>query len=193
MSLAEELKDFPLFRSVDLADLEALAKTMEIKQFEPSTLLFSKGDPGDSMYLIRSGQIRVFMRDTQGHEITFRHYGKGQLVGEFSILDGQPRSAFADAVDALEVWILERSKFVKFLNERPILGVEMMRSLAERIRYTTNFLEHVAEAVQLLSSKEYERAIHEILLDGDSDEISGLISTFLGMVKQVQEWDQTPK
>lgn len=187
MTIAEELKKFPLFKSVELNELEALASMMQQQSFPQGAVLFEKDQPGDAMYLIRTGRIRVFLRDPQGNEITFRHFGPGQVVGEFALIDDKPRSASAEAAEPLEVMTLSREHFLALLRERPILGVEMMRSLAERVRYTTNYLEKLFSAINLLVNSEYEQAIKEMSITTDEDEIQNLINAFVQMVTKLRE------
>lgn len=187
MTIAEELKKFSLFKSVELNELEALASKMQQQSYPQSAVLFEKDQPGDAMYLIRSGRVRVFLRDPQGNEITFRHFGPGQIVGEFSLIDDKPRSASAEAAEPLEVMILSRDNFLLLLRERPILGVEMMRSLAERVRYTTSYLEKLFSAINLLVNSEYEQAIKEMSISTDQDEIQNLINAFVQMVTTLRE------
>lgn len=187
MTIAEELKKFPLFKSVELNELEALASMMQQQSYPQGAVLFEKDQPGDAMYLIRTGRIRVFLRDPQGNEITFRHFGPGQVVGEFALIDDKPRSASAEAAEPLEVMTLSREHFLALLRERPILGVEMMRSLAERVRYTTNYLEKLFSAINLLVNSEYEQAIKEMSITTDEDEIQNLINAFVQMVTKLRE------
>jgi CRP-like cAMP-binding protein len=193
MTTAEELKKFPLFKSVELNELEALVRLMEQQSYPVGAVLFEKDQPGDAMYLIRAGQVRIFLRDTQGNEITFRHYSAGQVVGEFALIDDKPRSASADVAEALDVMILSRDNFLTLLQERPVLGVEMMRSLAERVRYTTSYLERLFSAINLLVNNEYEQAIKEMSISSDQDEIQSLISAFVQMVNSLREREEALK
>ncbi|MFQ3567561.1 MAG: cyclic nucleotide-binding domain-containing protein [Aggregatilineales bacterium] len=192
MTVASDLRQFALFKSVDDITLEALGQRLEAQTIAAGTILFEKGDPGDAMILIRKGRVRIFMRDAHGSEITFRYYGPGQIVGEFALLDDKPRSASAAAVETLEVLLLQRSEFDRLLRERPLLGVEMMRSLAERIRYTTQYLEKLFAAVQLLQQDAYEDALREMLMDSDVDEVRGLINAFVEMVRSLRDQDVHP-
>jgi CRP-like cAMP-binding protein len=187
MMIAEELNKFSLFKSVELSELEALARMMEEKSYPVGTVLFEKDQPGDSMYLIRGGRVRIFLRDAQGNEITFRHFGPGQIVGEFALIDEKPRSASADVAETLDAMILSRDNFLKLLKERPLLGVEMMRSLAERVRYTTSYLEKLFGAINLLMNSEYDKAIQEMAISSDQDEIQNLINVFVQMVNSLRE------
>jgi CRP-like cAMP-binding protein len=190
MTIAEELKQFSLFKSVELNELEALARLMEQQSYTVGAILFEKDQSGDAMYLIRAGRVRIFLRDPQGNEITFRHYGPGQIVGEFALIDEKPRSASAEAAEPVEVMILSRENFLRLLRERPILGVEMMRSLAERVRYTTSYLEKLFSAINMLVNNEYEQAIKEMSISSDQDEIQNLINAFVQMVKNLREREE---
>jgi len=185
----DDLRRFSLLRMISPTDLDALRAVMRRRTFAPNTILFQKGDPGDSLLLILSGQIRIFMCDQQGNEITFRTLSAGQTVGEFTLLDRKPRSASAAALTPLTTLVLQRDDFLRLLQERPLVGIELMRSLAERIRYTTSYLERLYDALELLSNSEYDEAIREMALSSDEDEIQTLITTFLEMVRQVQERD----
>lgn len=189
MIIADELKKFALFKSVESGELEALARMLQQQSISTGTVLFEKDQPGDAMYLIQSGRVRIFLRDPKGNEITFRHYGPGEIVGEFALIDDKPRSASADAAEPVEAMILNRENFLQLLKERPMLGVEMMRSLAERVRYTTSYLERLFAAINLLGNSEYELAIREMSISTDQDEIQSLIKAFVLMVNNLRERD----
>lgn len=182
----DELKQFSLFRSTPEADLQALAHALKVKRYDSGEIVFQHGDPGDAMYLIRSGKVRIFIRDDAGDEVTFRFYGPGQIVGEFALIDDQPRSASADAYDMAQLLTLEKADFLQLLRDHPMIGIEMMRSLAERIRYTTRFLEKLMSAVRLLQHDDYERALQELSVDASYDELRALIESFMAMAQSVR-------
>jgi CRP-like cAMP-binding protein len=141
MSIAEQIQHAMLFREVEPADLEALVERMKPETYPLNHVLFQAGDPGDTMYIILSGRIRIYMLDKDGEEITLTYYGKNEIFGELSPIDLQPRSASASATEPLEVLSLKREDFLIFLNERPQIGLAMMRSLSQRLRNTTAYLE----------------------------------------------------
>jgi len=192
MSIAEQLASSPLFRGVDLADREALIRVMHRQTCPKGTVLFDRGDIGDSMYLIVAGRVRIFTEDAQGNEFTIRHLS--EMFGEFSMLDQKPRSASAEAADDLEVLVLHRDDFLSFLHARPMVGLAMMRNLVERVRYTTMYLQQVMDATRRLSSGDYERAIQELVetgVSGTDAEIQALIQAFVQMVQGVQAREKT--
>jgi CRP-like cAMP-binding protein len=187
MITADELRRFTMFKHMDTIDLQALAQVMRRTPIAKNTVLFRKGEAGESMMLIMAGQVRIFMNDDQGNEITFRTLGAGQILGEFSLLDRKNRSASAATTAPLDMLILQRADFLRLLHERPLVGIELMRSFAERIRYATSYLERLYDALELLSNSEYDEAIREMALSSDEDEMRELITTFLTLAHRVQE------
>ncbi len=189
MSISDELRRFALFEQLGALELQALSAVLIRRTLPVGALLFQKDDPGDTLLLIRVGQVRIFMRDADGNEITFRSYSAGQMIGEFSLLDRRPRSASAIVTAPLQLFVLPREAFLGLLQQRPLVGVQLMRSLAERIRYTTSYLERLYDALELLSNSEYEAAIRELTISADDDEMQQLISAFLTLARRAQAGD----
>jgi CRP-like cAMP-binding protein len=144
--IAEQLQKTDLFKEVELGDLQALVERMSQEHYDSGAVLFHAGDTGDAMYIIQSGSIRIYMNDDEGKEITLTRYGQNEIFGELSPIDERPRSASAAANDPLDVLVLHRQDFLAFLNERPQIGLAMMRSLSHRLRYTTTYLEEFKPA-----------------------------------------------
>lgn len=196
-SIAEVLQKTDLFQDVNFEDLKALAEVLDTQEYEPNEVLFNLGDIGDAMYIIQSGQVRIYTIDEEGHDLTLMHYGANQLFGEFSLLDSKPRSASASAAtdEPLKVLVLNRQTFMRFLNARPQVSLAMMRSLAQRARYTTTYVEEVVHWAKRLANGEYKQAIQEIsdTQQDDANQIQGLIGAFLQMAKSVQEREEELK
>ena len=196
MDIASELQKTELFEHVDPETLEALAADMHRRSFSPGNVLLRAGEPGDAMYIIISGQVRIFTVN-DGHELTLMHYGPSEIFGEFALLDNKPRSAYAAAATPLEVLVLHRKDFIDFLTARPQVSLAMMRNLAQRARYTTAYVEEIVQWARRLASGEYEEAIAEISEavtdDRKLNEIPGLIAAFLHMARNVQEREEKLK
>lgn len=188
MSIADQLKQSPLFKSVEPEALEALVKVMTPKSFPANTVVFEKGDPGDTMYIITAGRLRIYTHDEMGNLITLTYFEPVRVFGDFALLDQQARSASAAAVEPLEVLALTREMFFQFVREYPSLGLAMLRNLVERVRYITNYLNKVNDAITVLSSWDYERAIQELAVSStDDSDIKGLIGAFVQMVHSIRE------
>ncbi len=184
VAIAERLADHALFKGVERADREALIHVMERRHFPKGTVLFRKGDPGSSMYIILSGKVRIYTEDAEGNEFTIRYLS--EMFGEFSMLDERPRSASVAAAEDLDVLILHRDDFTRYLREHPMVGLAMMRNLVERVRYTTTYLQRVIEATRRLAEGNLEVDMHNAPEAETDGEIRSLIRTFVQMVRQVQ-------
>jgi len=181
--IAQRLQKTDLFREVDLLDLEALVNRMKGQSFPQGAVLFQADDPGDTMYIIQSGRIRIFMHDTAGNEITLTHYGESEVFGELSPIDSKPRSASASAAEALEVMALNRNDFLNFLEERPQIGIAMMRSLSQRLRNTTTYLEEFKPAA--FETKQVEHG--EDLRRGASDLVANILDNIASKPETLPE------
>lgn len=181
-----------LFRGVAEEDLAALVQVMEARHYTAGDILFQRGDQGDSMYEILSGSIRIYTEDAQGNQLTLVIRRAGEVVGELALLDTQPRSASAAAAEDLEVLILSRDQFMRFLQDRPAVGMHMMRTLTGRIRYTTEYLQKVMDWINRLTVGDYHKTLEELTKEAETGgEMQKLIGAFLQMVRQVQDRHST--
>ncbi len=192
-TITEQLEGSKLLKGVPPADREALIASMRRETHPAGKVLFQKDEPGDSMYIILSGRVRIFTRDSEGREIPIRDYGPSQMFGEFAILDDQPRSASAAATESLEVLVLSRQIFLDFLKERPVVGLSMMQSMVDRVRYTTIYLQNVLDATQRLSRGEYDQAVQEMSGSETDSETQKLVDLFVQLLRSVQERENTLK
>ncbi len=140
-ALAERLSRIEIFKHVSLANLENLSRAIDMQTFAPGFLVFREGDQGDAMYLIEHGEVEITVRDRSGQEKLLRTFGAGDVVGEFSLLDGQPRSASLRARTQCDVLRLQRQVFMRFIQSRPQVVLAMLQYLAEKVRYTTQAVE----------------------------------------------------
>ena len=191
MDIAEQLKQAPLFKPISLEDLEALVAVMKPQSVAQGTHLFEKGDHGDSMYIVVSGLVRIYSHDERGEEFTLTNYGPGKVFGDFSLLDQQPRSASALAVEPLELLVLSRQAFLDFLPAHTSIGMAIIHHLTDRLRYITIYLNKVTTFGQRLAQGQFDEALEEISESNTGDtEIDGLITAFMHMVRHVQEREE---
>jgi CRP/FNR family cyclic AMP-dependent transcriptional regulator len=104
------------------------------KSYSKGTLIFSQGDESDGMFVIREGKVKVFMSDENGKEMLIDILGPGEIVGEVSSLDGQPRTASVAAMANTQVAKISLQEFQRFLEENSGLALEIIRVLASRVR-----------------------------------------------------------
>ena len=136
----EELRSVPLFASLDDEAAVELRELLQARDIEGGTPIFSAGDTGDAMFLIESGRIRISVRDAEAHDVTLAELAQGDFFGEMAILDGQPRSADASALEATRLAVLSREDFIAFVRHNPNVALEMLGALTLRLRQTDEML-----------------------------------------------------
>lgn len=144
MSKAGLLRRIPLFVSLPDHELEALGRSMGKRTFGKGMIIFHRESPGQTLYIIESGLVRIFSLSESGQEITVNLYGPGELFGEMAVLDGRPRSAGALCMERTVTHTLHRDLFLDCLARNPALAQGVIELLSERLRYTTCYVESLA-------------------------------------------------
>ncbi len=136
-----ELREIELFRQRKEETLAAFESCTERKSFKAGEKIFSQGETGDELFLIRRGSVRIVMPlagDRTGHHLAT--FGRGDFFGEMSFLDRAPRSANAVAHTDTELYVISRKRFDELTVEHRMLALNMMEgiatALATRLRRT---------------------------------------------------------
>jgi len=116
--------------------LRELAARGLVRRYRKGTVLIEEGDRGDALYVILAGRLRAFSAAANGREITFGIYGPGEYLGEMS-LDGGPRSASVETVEASLCSVVTRETLDRFIDERPAFAFELMAKVICRARAAT--------------------------------------------------------
>jgi CRP-like cAMP-binding protein len=135
------LKANPFFAELDDAAAEAVAAICVTRRVDPGEVLFQKGDPGDALYAVRRGQIRIGTGTDGGRRLTLNLLGSGDVFGEVALLDGRPRTADAVAVEPTELFMVRRRDFLELLQRRPTFAVSIIEVLCQRIRWMSERME----------------------------------------------------
>jgi CRP-like cAMP-binding protein len=143
-SEASFLSPIVLFSKLTLDELAVIAGRLKPQPFASGEVIFRQGEPGDAMFIIRSGRVKIYSQGEGGRELTLNVYEAGDFFGEFSLIDGELRSASAAAVEPTEALILRHQDLIDILNEHPEISVSLMRGLVTRLRYTTEYAEDLA-------------------------------------------------
>jgi CRP/FNR family transcriptional regulator/CRP/FNR family cyclic AMP-dependent transcriptional regulator len=144
MALVDLLQAAPVFSGLEDAVLEALAASMVKRTFAKGRILFYKDSPGNSLYLVEAGLVRIFVLSSSGQEATLNLHGPGECFGELALLDGAARSAAAIAVETTVAHVLARADFLRLLDSQPLLARHMVALLAQRLRQLTAHTESLA-------------------------------------------------
>jgi CRP-like cAMP-binding protein len=124
--------------------LDDLVKFTTVARFDPHQVIFTKGEPGDCVYGILSGRIRIYSNSAEGAEIMLNVMEPGELFGEIALLDGSTRTASAAAMEQADVLRIHRAHFLPYLKANPDLILAMLTLLCKRLRWTTSVLEDAA-------------------------------------------------
>jgi len=139
---AATLRSVPLFSSLDSKSTAELGEYLTIHDYPRSATIFRNGDPGDAMYLIDVGKVRISITDADGAVVTLAELGPGDFFGEMAMLDGQGRSANAIAMDDARLAKLTRDDFLSFMRSDPRVTLELLTALTARLRRTDDLLRH---------------------------------------------------
>jgi CRP-like cAMP-binding protein len=104
-----------------------------VASFEGGEVIFREGDPGSEMYIIKNGKVAIW-KDVAGERTTLTVLEKGDFFGEMSLLEGSPRAATAEAVEACELMRIDGSTFSNMVRQNVEIAVRMMRKLSARLR-----------------------------------------------------------
>jgi CRP/FNR family cyclic AMP-dependent transcriptional regulator len=141
--MAELLASIPLFASLEPPVLQALEARMQRRTFERGETIFLKGDDGDTLYVILTGEVKIVLASPGGQESILIVFGDGDFFGEMALFDAKPRSADAVAVGTTAMLTLHRREFEQFVRENPEVAFPIFRALTSRLRRTTHRLEDV--------------------------------------------------
>ena len=123
-----------IFSSLDEKQLDLLLGATTTKRLAPKEILFRKGDPGNQLYGILSGSLKVMATGSDGKDVMFTLMGRGEVIGEISLLDSGERSATVVAVEQTELLTLHRRELIPFLESHPHAVIGLAGVLAARVR-----------------------------------------------------------
>ena len=123
--------------------IQALAALGVQRRYRNGALLIQEGESGDTIYIVLQGRLRAFIGDGNGKELTLGFYGPLEYVGEMS-LDGGPRSANVEAVDATTCSVISRAVLLNYIAQHPEFALELMARLIRRARLATESAGNVA-------------------------------------------------
>jgi CRP/FNR family cyclic AMP-dependent transcriptional regulator len=135
------LKNVPLLQFLSDADLAQLSLSLRVQRLRKKHALFRKGDEGTALYIIRKGKVKIVLPSKVGEEVILTIFSEGDFLGEMSLLDEKPRSADAVSMEESEVYVLNRTDFLSFLQENENAIKCILSCLSERLRKTDDLLE----------------------------------------------------
>ncbi|MEP6920988.1 MAG: DUF1003 domain-containing protein [bacterium] len=134
------LSSITMFELLDEGDRIALADVIDEMKVPAGHTLFQAGDPGDSLFIVRLGNIELFIKDTAGQKIVLTTAQPGDMFGELAMLDTGPRTATAVALMDSEVLVLDRDDLVLLFKRKPEAALHMLAALSGLTRKADELL-----------------------------------------------------
>ena len=128
------LRSIPLFSRVAQADLEQIASHLIERRYPRNTTIVEEGLPGDYMYILREGRVKVTKLSEDGREKILDFLEAGSFVGDMALLERGPRSASVKTLTPVKVLALSRTDFIGLLRKSPDLALAVIQELSRRIR-----------------------------------------------------------
>jgi len=159
--VAAVLQRVPLFRHLSPADLLRVAEVAREKSYPRHSVILFEDDPGDALYVVAKGQVKVVLIGDDGREVILSVLGEGEFFGEMALLDDEPRSA--------HVMVLRREDFEGILAQSPQIALSLLRELTRRLRRAD---EKVGALVLLDVTGRVARLLLELADDSGGDRIT---------------------
>ena len=137
------LQAHPLFGQLGTHVVERLAACAHVRKIRAGATIFQKGDPGDCLFAVCSGTIRIGSHSIDGKDAVLNLIQPGGIFGEIALLDGQARTADAQAVTDCDLMVIDRRDFMPMMAREPELALRVIEMLCARLRHTSQQVEDI--------------------------------------------------
>ncbi len=134
MNTADFLLTVPLFKSLGTAEVANFAQLALEKSYPRGSVILFEDDPGDSLFVVRDGRVKVVLVAEDGREVILGILGVGEHFGELSLIDDQPRSAHVVAMEDSTLLVLRREDFRRRVEQNPAVAWALLIELSRRLR-----------------------------------------------------------
>jgi CRP-like cAMP-binding protein len=143
----EAFRQIPLFSTLTPEEIHDLLKQLEQKKYPAHTVIFWMDEPGDKLYVVEKGQVRISQTSKEGKEYTLATIGEGTFFGELSLLDGGPHMGTARAITETTVLTLDSANFYSFLDKHPQFSRTLLAVLVNMLRNNSNTMRNSTQGV----------------------------------------------
>jgi CRP/FNR family transcriptional regulator, cyclic AMP receptor protein len=153
---AQSLARVPLFKRLEPQELEKLAEEIDQVNYNAGATIFNEHDRGDSLYVVESGSVRIWVVDEDVNEVTLAELKPGDFFGELAVLDRGERSSSATAITDTHLHRLSSDDFQQFLIEHPDAAVDVICEIAARMRQTNQIVtQRAARNINVEMERQY--------------------------------------
>ena len=137
------LRKHPMFSDLAPDAMDQLCRYAKLTSLKRGAVIFSKGDPGTSLYAVISGTVKISVSSPDGRNAILNLIGPGEVFGEVSVLDGKARTTDGTANTNCEIFVIDRRDFMPFVRSQPTLAMKFIELLCARLRWTSEQVEQV--------------------------------------------------
>jgi len=134
MSATDVLRKVPLFSDLSEGDLASFGEVTREREYPKNSVILFEDDPGDSLYIVSTGQVKVVLIGEDGREVILSVLGDGDFFGEMALIDDEPRSAHVIAMKDSQLLVLRRDDFQAQVAMHPQIALKLLRVLVQRLR-----------------------------------------------------------
>jgi CRP-like cAMP-binding protein len=169
VSVTDILKKVPLFGQLAPPDLDRVVEISRERSYPRNSVILFEDDPGDALYVIAQGQVKVVLIGEDGREVILSVMGEGEFFGEMALIDDEPRSAHVIAMEDSALLVIRREDFQDLLKQTPGIGLVLLRELSRRLRRVD---EKVGSLVLLDVNGRVAQLLLELADEAGSDRIT---------------------
>ncbi len=137
------LRDHPFFHGLESSAINQLFRYAKTRKFKRGATVFSKGDPGDALFAVASGTVKMSVSSVTGRSVILNLIGAGEILGEIAMLDGLARTTDAVANTNCELLVIDRRDFIPFVQNYPVLSMKFIELLCARLRQSSGQIEQI--------------------------------------------------
>jgi len=134
LPVADILRKVPLFGQLAPPDLERVVEISRERSYPRNSVILFEDDPGDALYVVAEGQVKVVLIGEDGREVILSVMGEGEFFGEMALVDDEPRSAHVIAMEDSTLLVIRREDFQGLLSQTPGIALALLRELSRRLR-----------------------------------------------------------
>ncbi|MFY9271211.1 MAG: Crp/Fnr family transcriptional regulator [Candidatus Manganitrophaceae bacterium] len=165
------LRRIPFFEDLSPDQIETLVPFLEERSYRKKEVLFRVNDPGNTLFILKSGRVKVTLIDRHRREVILRVLQPGEIFGEMAVLDGYPRSATVTALEKSQAYTLNRESLLGFIQEHPQWSLKMLTTLSSRLRKAN---ERIGVAAFSDAQGKVGRVLLDLIPQGEWDEGQGI-------------------
>lgn len=168
LQITDFLGSVPLFRGLGRDALQRFAEVTREKRYPKGSVIVFADDPGDSLFIVRAGRVKVVLLGDDGREVILGVLGVGEPFGELTLIDDQPRSAHVIAMEDSILLVLRREEFRRIVESSPAVAWALLAELSRRLRAAD-------QKIGGLVLLDVPGRIARVLLDAAPDESTDLV------------------